>query len=130
MSGTAKHRPWSWDRERWSWHVADSVAFRRVGGRRRRNAEQQFAKAIRRHRLLDMMHNPTNPLGFIERGWQTRAARELDVDRATVCRDVNALLSEMFGTGGPFKITCRLFRALVPTPAETRLYARLGLTSD
>src|SRR4051812_21058895 len=133
MSGTAKHRPWSWDRERWSWHVADSVAARRAGGRRRRNAEQQLAKAIRRHRLLGMMHDPTNPLGFIERGWQTRAAWELNVNRATICRDVDALLGAIFGTGKAAgtgfetRITCQFLRALLPTPAEKRLYARLGL---
>lgn len=78
------------------------------------------------------MHNPTNPLGFIERGWQTRAARALGVDRATVCRDVDAILGEIFGTGtrvGEFelRITCRVLRALLPTAAETRLYARLGI---
>jgi hypothetical protein len=80
-----------------------------------------------------MMYDPTNPLGFVQRGWQTRAAHTLGVDRATVCRDVDALLAEMFGTaeirgtGLQLRITCRVLRALLPTPAETRLYARLGL---
>src|SRR3954471_13174231 len=99
MSGSSRHRPWSWEREQWRSPVADSVAARRAGGRRRRNAEQQLAKAIRRHRLLGMMHDPTNPLGFIERGWQSSAARTLGVDRATICRDVDALLGEIFGSG-------------------------------
>ena len=82
-----------------------------------------------------MMYAPTNPLGFVERGWQTRAARILGVDRATTCRDLDALLSEIFGTdkvavlGFEFRITCRFLRALLPTPVEKRLYARLGLTS-
>jgi hypothetical protein len=129
----AKPRPWSWDRHQWSQPATADVAYRRAGGRRRRNAQQQLAKAIRRHRLLGMMYDPTNPLGFIERGWQTRAARTLGVDRATVCRDVDALLLELFGDGEirgtdlRFRITCRLLRALLPTPAEQQLYARLGL---
>ena len=126
-------RPWSWEREQWTSHTTDSIAYRRAGGRRRRNAEQQLAKVIRRHRLLDMMYSPTNPLGFVERGWQTRAARDLGVDRATICRDLDAMLGEMFGTqelpgtGLQLRITCRVLRAILPTPAEKRLYARLGL---
>ena len=79
------------------------------------------------------MHDPRNPLGFVERGWQTRAAKTLGVDRATICRDLDALLGEMFGNGEAdgaefgLQITCRFLRALLPTPAEKRLYARLGL---
>src|SRR3954451_5131467 len=99
MSGTAKQSPWSWDRQQWGQPTTADIAARRAGGRRRRNAEQQLAKAIRRNRLLGMMHDPTTPLGFIERGWQSRAARTLGVDRATICRDVDALLGEIFGTG-------------------------------
>src|SRR3954453_1869315 len=99
IAGTVKARPWSWDRQQWGQPTTADIAARRAGGRRHRNAEQQLAKAIRRHRLLDMMHDPTNPLGFIERGWQTRTARELGVDRATICRDMDAILGEIFGTG-------------------------------
>ena len=93
-------------------------------GQRRRNAEQQLAKAIRRHRNLGMRYDLTNPLGFVERGWQTRAAKTLGVDRATICRDLDALLSEMFGdgkvagTGFGIRITCRFLRALLPTPTQ------------
>jgi hypothetical protein len=82
------------------------------------------------------MHDPTNPLGFIERGWQTRAARELGVDRATICRDVDALLGQISGTGKldgmnfEFRITRRLLCALMPTAAETQLYARLGIPTS
>ena len=128
-----KVRPWSWERHQWSQPTTADIAYRRSGGRRRRNAEQQLAKAVRRHRLLDMMYDPSNPLGFIERGWQTRTAQTLGVDRATVCRDVDALLGDMFGTGEvagtgfEIRITCRFLRALLPTQAEKRLYARLGL---
>src|SRR4051794_40536014 len=131
VSGTPKQHPWSWERHQWGQPTSADIAYRRAGGRRCRNAEQQLAKAIRRHRLLGMMHNPTNPLGFIERGWQTRAARELGVDRATICRDVDALFLEIFGpgkiagTGYEIRITCRVLRALMPTPTERRLYARL-----
>ena len=129
----AKQRPWSWERYQWGKPTTDDVAARRAGGRRRRNAEQQLAKAIRRRRVLDLMHDPQNPLGFIERGWQTRTAQSLGVDRATICRDLDALLGEMFGngtvagTGFELRITCRFLRALMPTPAEKRLYARLGI---
>src|SRR5438067_8234189 len=128
MSGMSKQRPWSWEREQWRALVADSVAYRRAGGRRRRNAEQQLAKAIRRNRLLGMMYDPQRPFGFVERGWQTRTARALGVDRATICRDLDAMLSEMFGTGEiagaglQLRLTCRVLRALLPTPAEKRLY--------
>ena len=128
-----KQRPWSLDRHLWSLPTSDSIANRRAGGRRRRNAEQQLAKAIQRGRVLDLMYDPTNPLGFIERGWQTRAAHTLGVDRATICRDVDALLGEIFGTGTvavagfEIRITCRFLRALMPTPAEKRLYAQFGL---
>src|SRR4051794_29038643 len=117
MSRTQRQRRWSWERHQWSQPTTADVAYRRAGGRRRRNAEQQLAKAIRRHRLLGLMNDPRKPLGFVERGWQARVARTLDVDRATVCRDVDALLSEMFGTGGlvgtgfELRITCRLLRA-------------------
>ena len=133
MSRTRNPRTWAWERHQWSQPTTADVAYRRAGGRRRRNAEQQLARAIRRHRLLDMMHDPNNPLGFVERGWQTKAARTLCVDRATVCRDLDALLGEMFGAGKivgmgfELRITCRVLRALLPTPAEKRLYARLGL---
>ena len=83
-----------------------------------------------------MMYDPTNPLGFVQRGGQTKAAKTLGVDRATVCRDLDALLGEAFGTGDvagmgfELRITCRPLRALIPTPAERRIYARLGLTSE
>jgi hypothetical protein len=79
------------------------------------------------------MYDPTNPLGFIGRGWQTRTAQALGVDRATICRDLDAMLGEMFGegrvagTGFEIRITCRFLRALLPTTTEKRLYARLGL---
>lgn len=105
------------------------VAYRRAGGRRRRNAEQQLAKAVRRHRLLGMMCDTQKPLGFVEWGWQTRAARDLGVGRATICRDIDALLGEMIGsgtvvgTGFEVRITCRLLRALLPTKAGRQIYA-------
>jgi hypothetical protein len=133
MNRARQQRPWSWDRHQWSQPTTADVAYRRAGGRRRRNAEQQLAKAMRRNRLLAMMYDPQNPLGFVERGWQTRAARTLGVDRATVCRDLDALLGEMFGAGKivgmgfELRITCRFVRALLPTPAEKRIDARLGL---
>lgn len=130
MASGSKPRTWSWERHQWRQPTTDSIAHCRAGGRRRRNAEQQLAKAIRRHQLMGMMHDPANPLRFVQRGWQTRAASTLGVDRATICRDVDALLRETFGAGESFRITCRLLRALLPTPAETRLYARLGITAE
>lgn len=121
----------SLSRWRWGWRVADDVAHRRAGGRRRRNAEQTAARIARRERVLALMYDPKKPLGFIARGWQTRVARDLGVDRATICRDVDALLREMFEPvqfgGLRFVVTCRFLRALLPTPAERRIYARLGL---
>jgi hypothetical protein len=134
MSRTPPQRPWFWERHQWSQPTTPDVAYQRAGGRRRRNAEQQLAKAIRRNRLLGIMYDPANPLGFVQRGWQTRAARTLGVDRATVCRDLDALVGEIFGNGMDagaefgLQITCRFLRTLLPTPAEKRLRARLGLS--
>jgi len=42
------------------------------------------------------------------------------VDRATICRDVDAIL-------GQLGVSYGLLRALVPAPADRRLYARLGI---
>jgi hypothetical protein len=61
----------------------------------------------------------TWPRLITERGWQTATARALDVDRATICRDVDAILSNL-------GLSYFALRALVPTPFEQRLYARLG----
>src|SRR5215208_5646806 len=97
MPKQIKRRPWSWERHLWGQPTTPDVVSRRAGGRRRRNAEQQRARFARRQRVVGMMHDPTNPLGFIERGWQSRTARELGVGRATICRDVDAVLADLFG---------------------------------
>ena len=61
-------------------------------------------------------------------------ARALGVDRATVSRDVDALLLELFGAGKAvglglrLRISCRFLRALFPTPAKQRIYEEPGLT--
>jgi hypothetical protein len=119
VSRKPKQRPWSWERHQWAQPVSDDIAARRAGGRRRRNADQQLARAVRRYRVEQMMVE-TWPALMTDRGWQAETARALGVDRATVCRDVDAILE-------PLGITYRLIRALMPRAAETRLFARLGL---
>ena len=107
--------PWI-ARDRWGWPdwrlpVPAAGAARRAGGRRRYNAERRRAADTRRDLVLTLMA-ATGPRFMTERGWQARTARELGVSRATVCRDVDALLAELFGGRGPIRVTARLLRAL------------------
>jgi len=107
--------PWI-ARDRWGWPdwslaVPADGAHRRAGGRRRYNADRRRAAELRREQVLAQMAASGSRF-MTERGWQARTARELGVSRATVCRDVDALLAELFGSGGPFRITFRLLRAL------------------
>ena len=112
--------PWI-ARDRWGWPdwrlpVVTDGAHRRAGGRRRYNAHRRRSAELRRERVLALMAM-TAPRFMTERGWQARTARELGVSRATVCRDVDALLAEMFGGREPIRITFRLLRAVQQTPA-------------
>ena len=55
-----------------------------------------------------------------DRGWQAETAREIGVHRAAVCRDVDAILSEL-------GITFQLLRGLTWTPKEKHQLAKLGI---
>jgi hypothetical protein len=83
--------------------------FKRAGGRRRYNKQRQEAAAERRSevwRLLDLY-------GHGRRGTQARIARELNVSRATICRDVAGY---------------NLTRWMIAHPVKgLRLLAKLGL---
>src|SRR5687768_12715095 len=81
----------------WRYPTADEVACRRAGGRRDFNARRRLAREARRARLADLVA-VTWPR-FLGRGWQSWAARQFDVDRATVCRDVDAILSDISPPG-------------------------------
>jgi hypothetical protein len=54
---------------------------------------------------------------LLDRGWQAWAARQLDVDRATICRDVDAILAEISPPG--LRLSHGLLRALAePLPVR------------
>ena len=117
---------WPWvGFDGWAKHAATDVAHRRAGGRRRYNAARQRERELRRDRLSALAVE-TWPRFMTDRGWQAWAARQLGVSRATLCRDVDAILAEQFGRRGTFCITHRLLRALMPTPAETSILDRHG----
>lgn len=73
----------------WSTPTTYDEVCRRAGGRRRYNAVRQFLAILRRKRVLDLLRRYG-----VRRGVQTRIARELGVNRATICRDLKALLPE------------------------------------
>jgi hypothetical protein len=83
--------------------------FKRAGGCRRYNRQRQTAADERRSevwRLLDIY-------GHDRRGTQARIARELNVSRATICRDVAGY---------------NLTRWMIAHPVKgLRLLAKLGL---
>lgn len=58
-----------------------------AGGRRRYNAERRIRRELRRKQVADLLLK----FGWF-RGIQTKIARELDVSRSVVSRDVRALL--------------------------------------
>lgn len=72
----------------WSVPVSPEEAVRRAGGRRRYNAERRDQVLARRRQVADLLHK----YGLIKHGTQARIADELGVSRATVHRDVRAIL--------------------------------------
>ncbi|MGE4056657.1 MAG: hypothetical protein AB7F99_17850, partial [Vicinamibacterales bacterium] len=99
----------------------------RAGGRRRYNAERQRVREERRDQLAALVVE-TWPRFMTDRGWQSWAARQLGVSRASVCRDVDAIIQAESGGGRPFRITFQFIRALIPTSREAAVLKRLGLT--
>lgn len=72
---------------RWVDPVAEQSAACRAGGRRHYNAVRQRRAALRRVRVAELLVRAT----AFKRGVQTTIARELNVSRATVCRDIRRL---------------------------------------
>jgi hypothetical protein len=63
-----------------------------VAGRRRYNAVRQFQAAYRQAEVVRLLRK----YGLFTRGTQARIARELGVSRATICRDVAAILASTY----------------------------------
>ena len=77
----------------WSNPISWQTVYRRASGRRHYNALRQFQAVIRRHTLLELLASGRyGRLG--DHGVQTRLATVLGVHRATVCRDIQALLQQ------------------------------------
>ncbi len=72
----------------WNAPVSADVAARRAGGRRRYNAWRRDMAFLRR---CEQVFPLLLKYGPWDRGTQARIARELNVSRATICRDVAAL---------------------------------------
>lgn len=74
----------------WRAPVSDDEAAHRAGGRRRYNAARRVQAWARRRQVADLL----NKYGLLEYGTQARIADELGVSRATVHRDVRAILAQ------------------------------------
>lgn len=74
--------------KKWSAPVSDGEAARRAGGRRAYNAARRVQAQERRRQVAELL----NKYGLLEYGTQARIADELGVSRATVHRDVRAIL--------------------------------------
>jgi hypothetical protein len=74
----------------WSAPVSDEVAAARAAGRRHYNAVRHLQAELRRGQVLELLMEH----GFFSRGIQRRIARHLGVSRATICKDVRAILEE------------------------------------
>jgi hypothetical protein len=89
---------------KWGEPVSGDEAARRAGGRRRYNAWRKFRAEYRRMELVRLLRVQG---GLVRRkdGWpdarigalgnQAALARQLNVSRSTICRDVQALLREI-----------------------------------
>jgi hypothetical protein len=71
---------------------------RRNAGRRRYNATRTVRRALRRRQVLRLLLKYGGLYGPKSRGIQTRIARQLGVNRSTICRDIWAILRAP-GTG-------------------------------
>jgi hypothetical protein len=74
----------------WTAETTPEAAARRAGGRRHYNAWRQHLAFYRRVKLSRLLFAKGK---LFERGNQARLARELGVSRATICRDVRAILA-------------------------------------
>lgn|SRR5690349_13490345 len=72
----------------WSLTI-DTAAYRRAGGRRAYNARRRFQQVRRRAEVARLL---TCKGALFRRGIQTELARELNVSRSTISRDLAYLL--------------------------------------
>jgi hypothetical protein len=73
----------------WSHRIDTGAAHRRAGGRLHYNACRRFRQAWRRTEVARLL---TCKGSLFRRGIQTELARELNVSRSTICRDLAYLL--------------------------------------
>jgi hypothetical protein len=73
----------------WSVSIDTVAAYRRAGGRRHYNTVRRFIQA---HRRAEMARLLSYKGALFHRGIQTGLARELNVGRSTICRDIAYLL--------------------------------------
>ena len=76
----------------WTAPTSDAIAARRAGGRKRHNAERQAVRD-RRRELLARIAIARGGWWFAYRNG-AELARTLGVSRATICRDLHALMRE------------------------------------
>jgi hypothetical protein len=73
----------------WSQRIDTGAAYRRASGRRHHNAVRRFRRERRRAEVARLL---TCKGALFRRGLQTELARELNVSRSTICRDLAYLL--------------------------------------
>ena len=93
-----QHRSW------WSEAVSTDEAHARAAARRRWNSVRQARAAVRRGQIAEMLTG----VGFLVPGMQARIAATLGVSRATISRDVQAILR---GVPAPMCPCCGALRA-------------------
>jgi hypothetical protein len=73
----------------WSQTIDTGAAYRRASGRRHYNAVRRFHRERRRAEVARLLICKG---ALFRRGLQTELARELNVSRSTICRDLAYLL--------------------------------------
>jgi hypothetical protein len=91
-------------RSSWGESVSTDEAHARFAGRRRYNAVRQLHATLRRHQFAELLQ----AAGGISPGVQARIAAHLGVSRATISRDVRAILR---GLPSPTCPCCGALRA-------------------
>ena len=76
----------------WSRLTDWETVCRRNAGRRRYNTTRTVRRALRRRQVARLLLKYGKQYGPLGRGLQARIARELGVNRSTICRDVWAIL--------------------------------------
>jgi hypothetical protein len=92
----------------WSQEIDTDAAYRRAGGRRHCNAVRRLIQAHRRFKVARLFSYKGT---LLRRGIQTELARELNVGRSTICRDIDYLLR----LGWPCP-TCGAYTRPAPAP--------------